>query len=177
MGVAAMDEFRLSKLQDDVRRPLSRKSHGGSALGFHSLSDKSVARQIQMREGGKGYSEAEEDAFFDLDIIFKDRKASRRQKEATRAAMKPRRLEGTSHREVDTCHIKPGGESKRKRKVFDISPVSRPRRYEDGLPVYKSFEDFSDLYTGKIHQRMGILMASAPSTAGAVSKLHRSFFN
>ena len=149
MGVAAMDEFRLSKLQDDARRPLSRKSHGGSATGFHSLSDKSVARQIQMREGGKGYSEAEEDAFFDLDIIFKDRKASRRQKEATQAAMKPRRLEGTSHREVDTCHLKPNGESKRKRKVFDISPVSRPRRYEDGLPVYKSFEDFSDLSHGQ----------------------------
>ena len=113
MGVAAMDEFRLSKLQDDVRRPLSRKSHGGSATGFHSLSDKSAARQIQMREGGKGYSEeAEEDAFFDLDIIFKDRKASRRQNEATRDAMKPRRLEGRSHREVDTCHLKPSGESK-----------------------------------------------------------------
>ena len=38
---------------------------------------------------------------------------------------------------------------KRKRDAPEFVPVNAPRRFEDGLPVYKSYDDFSDISCGQ----------------------------
>ena len=38
---------------------------------------------------------------------------------------------------------------KQKRDKPEFTPVDKPRRYEDGLPVYKSYGDFSDMKAGQ----------------------------
>jgi len=38
---------------------------------------------------------------------------------------------------------------KQKRATPEFTPVEKPRRFEDGLPVYKSYDDFSDMAHGQ----------------------------
>jgi hypothetical protein len=39
---------------------------------------------------------------------------------------------------------------KQKRVTPEFTPVDKPRRFEDGLPVFKSYDDFSDMAAGQL---------------------------
>ena len=156
--MTAGNEIRPSRQQGEswsVERITNDKASQGHRL--HTIQEDVKLSSKPARESGKGYSD--EDAVFDLDTIFKDGKVSRRCKETSRDATNLRRMRVEDQASEEE---KQGKQSKRKHKVSPLLPVSRPRRFEDGLPVYKSFEDFSDLSHGRIPPRNGRANGKCP---------------
>jgi len=78
---------------------------------------------------------------FDVDALFG---AAKKRKQATTSEVKVRK------EEERVRVLLPGQKKpKQKRTTAEFTPVDKPRRFEDGLPVYKSYGDFSDMHAGQ----------------------------
>lgn len=88
---------------------------------------------------------------FDFDVLFTVRKTTATEPSVSHCIENSVRRKGRRKR-----NSKPFGEIHRKigmsrKKVnINLTPVAQPRRFEEGLPVYKSFGNFSDLSCGQI---------------------------
>jgi hypothetical protein len=101
-------------------------------------------RGRDARASGEEGAKANDDDGFDVDALFGDAKKravkmNSGAREAAAAAEAPR-----------VRVLLPGQKKpKQKRDKPEFTPVDKPRRYEDGLPVYKSYGDFSDMKAGQ----------------------------
>jgi len=88
----------------------------------------------------RAVDQTNEDAF-DVDDLFRGAKSrSVKEPEAKR----------TKVSEPIVRVLLPGQKKpKQKRQTAEFTPVEKPRRFEDGLPVYKSYGDFSDMKAGQ----------------------------
>ena len=77
----------------------------------------------------------------DIDDIFGKAKAARKIPVVAQVAKK----EEEPIRVLLPGQKKPKG----KRLAPEFVPVDKPRRFEDGLPVYKSYDDFTDMAAGQ----------------------------
>lgn len=82
------------------------------------------------------------DDAFDVDDLFKGAKA----RSTKRAAETVKAEKAPTIRVLLPGQKKP----KQKRTTAEFTPVDKPRRFEDGLPVYKSYGDFSDMKAGQV---------------------------
>ena len=107
-------------------------------------------RGRDARASGGGGAKANDDDGFDVDALFGDAKKravkmNSGAREAAAAAEAPR-----------VRVLLPGQKKpKQKRDKPEFTPVDKPRRFEDGLPVYKSYGDFSDMKAGQCDDANG----------------------
>jgi hypothetical protein len=89
-------------------------------------------------------TDAVEDDDFDVDALFG--KAKKRMKSEKRAE----RRDGGEEEEARVRVLLPGQKKpKQRRTTPEFVPVEKARRFEDGLPVYKSYGDFTDMRHGQ----------------------------
>lgn len=89
-------------------------------------------------------TDAVEDDDFDVDALFG--KAKKRMKSEKRAE----RRDGGGEEEARVRVLLPGQKKpKQRRTTPEFVPVEKARRFEDGLPVYKSYGDFTDMRHGQ----------------------------
>ena len=94
---------------------------------------KKGAMTARAREGGGDD--------FDVDALFG---AAKKRKQATMSEVKVKK------EEERVRVLLPGQKKpKQKRMTAEFTPVDKPRRFEDGLPVYKSYGNFSDMHAGQ----------------------------
>ena len=118
-----------------------RAADGGRGDGA-ARDDAKRGRDARAR--GEEGAKANDDDGFDVDALFGDAKKravkmNSGAREAAAAAEAPR-----------VRVLLPGQKKpKQKRDKPEFTPIDKPRRYEDGLPVYKSYGDFSDMKAGQ----------------------------
>ena len=89
-------------------------------------------------------TDAVEDDDFDVDALFG--KAKKRMKSEKRAEGR----DGGGEEEARVRVLLPGQKKpKQRRTTPEFVPVEKARRFEDGLPVYKSYGDFTDMRHGQ----------------------------
>ena len=89
-------------------------------------------------------TDAVEDDDFDVDALFG--KAKKRMKSEKRAEGR----DGGEEEEARVRVLLPGQKKpKQRRTTPEFVPVEKARRFEDGLPVYKSYGDFTDMRHGQ----------------------------
>jgi len=89
-------------------------------------------------------SRAVEEDDFDVDALFGN--AKKKRKSETR----PEGRDGGGGEETRVRVLLPGQKKpKQKRTKPEFVPVEKARRFEDGLPVYKSYGDFTDMRHGQ----------------------------
>lgn len=103
------------------------------------------ALAVTRRAGKKGATNAREEGGggddFDVDALFG---AAKKRKRAMTSEPKVKK------EEERVRVLLPGQKKpKQKRTTAEFTPVDKPRRFEDGLPVYKSYGDFSDMHAGQ----------------------------
>jgi hypothetical protein len=119
----------------------TRAADGGRGDG---AARDDAKRGRDARASGEEGAKANDDDGFDVDALFGDAKKravkmNSGAREAAAAAEAPR-----------VRVLLPGQKKpKQKRDKPEFTPVDKPRRYEDGLPVYKSYGDFSDMKAGQ----------------------------
>ena len=86
---------------------------------------------------------------FDLDALFSAGKKVKARTDAKRAAEAAEAEAARPPKEKDRVLLPGQKKKKRKRDAPEFVPVNAPRRFEDGLPVYKSYDDFSDISCGQ----------------------------
>ena len=86
---------------------------------------------------------------FDLDALFSKGKAAKAKVDAAAAAAEAARLEEEGPKEKDRVLLPGQKKKKQKREAPEFVPVNEPRRFEEGLPVFKSYGDFSDVSCGQ----------------------------
>lgn len=120
---------------DEVSKPASSKGKlsGGAKTGPSATNAKDAG------DGGD----------FDLDALFSKGKAAKAKVDAAAAAAEAARLEKEGRKEKDRVLLPGQKKKKQKREAPEFVPVNEPRRFEDGLPVYKSYGDFSDVSCGQ----------------------------
>ena len=98
----------------------------------------------ETRRGSSTTTDAVEDDDFDVDALFG--KAKKRMKSEKRAE----RRDGGGEEEARVRVLLPGQKKpKQRRTTPEFVPVEKARRFEDGLPVYKSYGDFTDMRHGQ----------------------------
>jgi hypothetical protein len=123
--------------------------------GGGASNDKKVVGGGGGGGGGKGGGD------FDLDALFSKGKAVKKVKDAAAAAEAAAEaaLENEKDKRQGKDNAKDAnrvllpGEKKPKKKVaehIEFVPVAAPRRFEEGLPVFKSYGDFSDMSCGQV---------------------------
>ena len=123
------------------RRRRSAPPTVGEATARRATTRNGDAARARAAEAG---AKANDDDGFDVDALFGDAKKravkmNSGAREAAAAAEAPR-----------VRVLLPGQKKpKQKRDKPEFTPVDKPRRYEDGLPVYKSYGDFSDMKAGQ----------------------------
>jgi|AntAceMinimDraft_5_1070358.scaffolds.fasta_scaffold72259_1 hypothetical protein len=107
------------------------------------------------RAGGGGGGAGD----FDLNALFSKGKATKKVKDAAVAAEaaaeavaaeKEGGNERGREREKDRVLLPGQKKPKQKRENPEFVPVAAPRRMEEGLPVFKSYGDFSDMACGQV---------------------------
>lgn len=131
---------------------MGKKSKGGgdpAASGAPSVSG-GVAKPKSGSGAGEAAAKRAEGEDFDLDALFSKGKAAKAKVDAAKAAEAAAKAEKEKPKEKDRILLPGQKKKKQKRENPEFVPVNKPRRYEDGLPVYKSYDDFSDLSCGQI---------------------------
>mmetsp|Transcript_6184 Transcript_6184/g.15782 ORF Transcript_6184/g.15782 Transcript_6184/m.15782 type:complete len:176 (-) Transcript_6184:592-1119(-) len=106
--------------------------------------DNNVVENKKATSGGDGGGD------FDLDALFSKGKAVKKQKDAVVADKAAVAATTAARDALKERPLLPGQKkSKGKRDKPEFEPVAQPRRFEDGLPVYKSYGDFSDMSFGQ----------------------------
>ena len=127
----------------------------------HAAVDASVAGGVSKPTSSKGKlsgsaksgpptTSAKDSGDFDLDALFSKGKAAKAKVDAAAAAAEAARVEKEGPKEKDRVLLPGQKKKKQKREAPEFVPVSEPRRFEDGLPVYKSYGDFSDVSCGQV---------------------------
>ena len=134
---------------------MGKKSKGG---GAHAASDApSISGGVAKPKSGSGAGEHSakraEGEDFDLDALFSKGKAAKAKVDAAKAAEAAAKAEKEKPKEKDRILLPGQKKKKQKRENPEFVPVNKPRRYEEGLPVYKSYDDFSDMSCGQIPRR------------------------
>jgi hypothetical protein len=116
----------------------------GKPSSVPALGSPSKGGEKQMKS-----SEHQGGVDFDLDALFRKGKAAKAKTDAALAAAEAARAEKEGAREKDRVLLPGQKKKKQKREAPEFVPVNVPRRFEDGLPVYKSYGDFSDVSCGQ----------------------------
>ena len=93
-------------------------------------------------------SRKEKDSF-DIESLFKRGKEIKKTADAGRIQHAAAFFERAQRVQKKTIGAR-GHTRKRRKDVDELVPVDKPRRFEDGLPVYKSYEGFSDIACGQV---------------------------
>jgi len=127
------------------------KRDAGASRGARPTSSKSAnARSVhatttKVRKSSS--AAAADDDGFDVDDLFKGAKAR---------STKPAKASVKAEKAPTIRVLLPGQKKpKQKRTTAEFTPVDKPRRFEDGLPVYKSYGDFSDMKAGQVIEDNG----------------------
>ena len=128
-----------------VKPQAAVKASGGGSDGKKASEKAGVGGVGAGSEegGGKGGD-------FDLDALFSKGKAVKKVKDAEAAAEAAAAAEKEKGKEKDRVLLPGQKKKKGKRENPEFVPVAAPRRFEDGLPVYKSYGDFSDMSCGQV---------------------------
>lgn len=126
------------------------KTSGASAVALGSASARATKKSrdkerkaVSAASGARGAVEDD----FDVDALFgAAKKAKKLQGGSEDGAKKSAPAEEEKIRVLLPGQKKP----KQKRVTPEFTPVDKPRRFEDGLPVYKSYDDFSDMAAGQL---------------------------
>ena len=93
-------------------------------------------------------SRKEKDSF-DIESLFKRSKEIKKTADAGRIQHAAAFFERAQRVQKKTIGAR-GHTRKRRKDADELVPVDKPRRFEDGLPVYKSYEGFSDIACGQV---------------------------
>jgi hypothetical protein len=137
---------------------------GASVAGGVSKPTSSKGKLSGDAKSGPPTTSAKDSGDFDLDALFSKGKAAKAKVDAAAAAAEAARVEKEGPKEKDRVLLPGQKKKKQKREAPEFVPVSEPRRFEDGLPVYKSYGDFSDVSPSP---------ESARSTAGVAFEAER----
>lgn len=123
------------------------KTPGASAVALGSVGAGATKKsRDKERKAVSAASGAVEDDF-DVDALFgAAKKAKKLQGESEGGEKKSALVVEEKIRVLLPGQKKP----KQKRVTPEFTPVDKPRRFEDGLPVYKSYDDFSDMAAGQL---------------------------
>ena len=128
----------------------SMKRDADASRGARPTSSKSAnARSVHATttKVRKSSGAAAADDGFDVDDLFKGAKAR---------STKPVKASVKAEKAPAIRVLLPGQKKpKQKRTTAEFTPVDKPRRFEDGLPVYKSYGDFSDMKAGQVIEDNG----------------------
>lgn len=116
---------------------------GSAGAGATKKSRDKERKAVSAASGARGAVEDD----FDVDALFgAAKKAKKLQGGSDDGAKKSAPVEEEKIRVLLPGQKKP----KQKRVTPEFTPVDKPRRFEDGLPVYKSYDDFSDMAAGQL---------------------------
>jgi hypothetical protein len=116
----------------------------GKAAVHYGTTDtvKKSAKEKEKPDGGD----------FDLDALFRTGKAAKAKSDSAVAAAEALRVEKEGPALKEKVVLLPGQKKPKQQRVTHVEfvPVNQPRRFQDGLPVYKSYDDFSDVSCGQV---------------------------
>lgn len=132
-------------------------SGGGSSVhGGVSKPGKGKEPSGSVASGGDPSKKSEKGGGdFDLDALFSKGKQKKAKTDAALAAAEAARVEKEGPTERARVLLPGQKKPKQQREKPEFTPVNVPRRFEDGLPVYKSYGDFSDVSCGQVAPKNG----------------------
>ena len=127
---------------------MAKRRGDGASRTTTTTTAAAATRTTAMRApegGGAGTATdaSRTDDGFDVDALFGAAKAKKRARVADAVT--------SASRTEERIRVLLPGEKRRKQKrtTAEFTPVDKPRRTEDGLPVFKSYDDFTDMKAGQ----------------------------
>ena len=140
---------RGARGDDDDDEAREAKARAPPTVGGDGAARDDAKRKRGARASGGGGAKANDDDGFDVDALFGD--AKKRSVKMNSGAREAAAAAAAAAAEAPRVRVLLPGQKKpkQKRDKPEFTPVDKPRRFEDGLPVYKSYGDFSDMKAGQ----------------------------
>ena len=147
------DDARATTTTTTTTTKRAKKRAAADGGGDGAARD-DAKRKRGARASGGGGAKANDDDGFDVDALFGD--AKKRSVKMNSGAREAAAAAAAAAEAPRVRVLLPGQKKpKQKRDKPEFTPVDKPRRFEDGLPVYKSYGDFSDMKAGQCDDANG----------------------